>query len=75
MERVMWKPIKRMFCEKAGEEVALEGKYVFPAGFLADQPPRIVAHRCSLGFACNRLEGSSCQWAGTLPGYDPFSLA
>ncbi len=75
MERVMWKPIKRIYCEKAGEEVTLEGKYVFPAAFLPHHPPRIVAHRCSLGFACNQLEGPTCQWAGTLPGHDPFAAA
>ncbi len=73
MERVMWKRIKSIYCEKAGEQVSLEAKYILPATFLPDQPPRIVSHRCSLGFSCNQLEGSTCHWAGTLPGYDPFA--
>lgn len=74
MERVRWTPIRHVFCEKAGAEAALEVKLVYAADFLPDQPPRVIGHRCSLGMQCNELESPTCQWAGTLPGYDPFAL-
>ena len=74
MERTMWKPIRRMFCEKAGAEAALEVRLVYPADFLPDQPPRVAGHRCSLGTDCNHLEAPTCMWAGTLPGFDPFRI-
>jgi hypothetical protein len=74
MERVMWMPIRRMFCEKAGAAAALEVRLVYPAELLPDQPPRVVAHRCSLGLQCNQMESPTCCWAGTLPGFDPFRI-
>jgi hypothetical protein len=73
MAWVMWKPIKEQRCERMDEEVALEARIVYAAEFLPDQPPRILAHRCSKGLECNQMDTPTCIWAGTLPGYDPFA--
>ena len=73
MQRVVWKAVQHRFCEKAKEEVALELRLVYPASILPDQPPRVIGHRCSLGFDCNQLDGPACMWAGTLPDFDPFA--
>lgn len=67
-----WKILKVSYCEQAGEEVALEAELVYPASFLPEQPPRIMAHRCSHGLACNSFQKPGCCWSGTNPGYDPF---
>ena len=67
-----WEIIKVTYCEHAGEEVALEAEIVYAPSNLPDQPPRIIAHRCSRGLACNSAGQPSCCWAGTNPGYDPF---
>ncbi|MEJ2011109.1 MAG: hypothetical protein P8X64_02665 [Anaerolineales bacterium] len=73
MAWVTWKSIKAQRCERIGEQVALEARVVYPAEFLPDQPPRILAHRCSKGLECNQMDSATCVWAGTLPGYDPFA--
>jgi hypothetical protein len=70
-ERI-WEVSKICFCEHAGQEVALEKEVVYPAEFLPDQPPRILARRCSHGLMCNRYAKPTCIWAGTNPDYDPF---
>ena len=67
-----WEVIKVSYCDHAGEEVSLEAEIIYPASYLPEQPPRIVAHRCSRGLACNSFRQASCCWAGTNPGYDPF---
>jgi len=67
-----WQTIKVSYCQRVGHEVSLEAEVVYPSDVMPDQPPRIVAHRCSFGLQCN-LEGTpSCVWAGTNPDYDPF---
>lgn len=72
MDRVIWRPIKAMHCEKVKQDVTLEARVVFPASFLPMQPPRVIAHRCSMGLECNSIDKPGCKWAGTLPDYDPF---
>jgi hypothetical protein len=72
MAYVMWKDLKVHLCDRIGEEVQLQAKVVYPASMLPDTPPRILAHRCSKGMECNLQDRPACQWAGTLPGYDPF---
>jgi hypothetical protein len=67
-----WEVIKISYCEHAGEEVALEAEIVYPATFLPEQAPRIVAHRCSRGLVCNSFNQPGCCWSGTNPSYDPF---
>jgi hypothetical protein len=67
-----WQPVKVCICHHVGEEVALEADVVYPAEWLPEQPPRIIAHRCSHGLACNLDGRPSCVWAGTNPAIDPF---
>jgi hypothetical protein len=67
-----WEVIRVAYCERAEEEVALEADVVYPATFLPEQAPRIYAHRCSRGLACNSFQKSGCCWSGTNPNYDPF---
>lgn len=67
-----WQTIKVRYCHHADAEVELEAQAVYPAEWLPDQPPRILAHRCSHAFACNLDGRPSCVWAGTNPAYDPF---
>lgn len=73
MERIVWKPVKSVYCEKAERDAALEVKVVYPAEILPDQPARVLAHRCSEGLNCNLLDRPTCIWTGTLPGFDPFA--
>lgn len=72
MSHIVWKDMKVCTCEHIGKEVQLQAKIVYPASVLPDSPPRILAHRCSKGIECNQMDRPTCQWAGTLPGYDPF---
>ncbi|MBL6965633.1 MAG: hypothetical protein ISR60_03675 [Anaerolineales bacterium] len=72
MSKKAWEVEKVNYCHHVGKEVALEAEVVYPADWLPDQPPRIVAHRCSEGTACNLDGRGSCVWAGTNPTYDPF---
>jgi hypothetical protein len=67
-----WHPAKTCYCHHVNEEVSLEVEAVYPAEWLPDQPPRLLAHRCSHALQCN-LEGRySCVWSGTNPVIDPF---
>jgi hypothetical protein len=67
-----WQTLKIKYCQHAGVEVGLEAEVVYPAEWLPDQPPRVNAHRCSHGLACNLDGRPSCIWAGTNPVFDPF---
>ncbi|MBE3142505.1 MAG: hypothetical protein IMZ61_01070 [Planctomycetes bacterium] len=67
-----WEPLKIRFCDHAGCDVTLEVEVVYAAGILSDQPPRLLAHRCSNGVECSLEKQASCVWAGTNPAYDPF---
>lgn len=67
-----WQTIKVQHCHHVNREVGLEAQIVYPAEWLPDQPPRILAHRCSHAFACILDGRPSCVWAGTNPSYDPF---
>jgi len=62
-----WKPIKQSFCDHVDDDVFLEVRIIFPAGFLADQPPRIEGHRCSKGMECNSFDRPVCCWEGMQP--------
>ena len=67
-----WQTIKVHHCNHIDEDVAMQANIVFPAEWMPEQPPRILAHRCSRGMDCNLNARPSCIWAGTNPGYDPF---
>jgi len=68
-----WESLKTQYCSRAVTEVSLEAEVVYPSEMLPDQPPRILAHRCSYALACNQFNQATCVWAGTNPGYDPFA--
>jgi len=70
---VEWRPIKETRCDRIGQPVALEARVIYPAEHLPDQPGRLLAHRCSLGFSCNAFDRPACCWSGNWPGYDPFA--
>lgn len=70
-----WETLTIHYCHHAGTEVGFEAQLVYPSEILPDQPPRILAHRCTHAMACNLESRPSCMWAGTNPAYDPFSAA
>ncbi len=71
MAEKIWQVERVKFCEHVGEEVLLENQVVLPAEFLPDQPPRVVAHRCSHGIECNMKEQPACALCGTNPDLNP----
>jgi hypothetical protein len=50
----------------------LETLVVLPSELLPEQPPRIIAHRCSEALDCNGVNKPSCAWCGTNPDYRPL---
>lgn len=72
MTEKSWQSLKVCYCQHVGQDVALEAEVVYPADMLPDQSPRILAHRCSQGMACNQDGRPSCMWAGSNPTFDPF---
>jgi hypothetical protein len=70
---LMWEPVREQYCERVECQVALEAELIYPAEMMPDQPPRVTAHRCSLGMVCNLFDKPTCCWAGTQPGYDPLA--
>ncbi len=66
-----WQVSRIKYCEHVGHEIALEKEVVYPSEHLPDQPPRVVARRCSNGLVCNALEKPGCVWAGTQPDHYP----
>ena len=72
MTEQSWEPVRVIYCQRIGEEVALEVELVYPPEWMPNQDPRIVARRCSRGMECNLDERGSCVWAGTNPVMDPF---
>ena len=71
MAEKIWQVEKIKYCEHVGREVQIENEVVYPAENLPDQPPRIVARRCSNALECNLLEKAACALCGTNPGIDP----
>ena len=67
-----WERIKVLYCQHAAAEAALEVQVVYPPEWFPDQPPRVLAHRCSRAAECNLVGKPSCIWAGTNPVFDPF---
>ena len=56
MANKSWETVKLQYCHHACEDVCLEAEVVYPAEWLPDQPPRVLARRCSHGMNCN-LDG------------------
>ena len=72
MADVVWETVKVQYCHHVDQRVSLQAEVIYPADLLPDQPGRVLAHRCSHGFACNLDGRPSCIWAGTNPAFDPF---
>lgn len=72
MATEQWISIKTIYCKKAEAEASLEFLVVHPDEHMPDQPPRIIARRCSIGNECVIKDGCNCHWTGTNPLYDPF---
>ena len=72
MAEKTWQIEQIKHCEHVGHEVAIENELVFPADHLPDQPPHIIAHRCSNAIECNMMvEHPVCDLCGTNPDVDP----
>jgi hypothetical protein len=67
-----WENLKMCYCERVAAQVSLDIQVVYPEDILPDQPPRVIAHRCSHAMHCNLDDRPSCMWSGTNPAYDPF---
>jgi len=67
-----WQVVKVRYCHHVNQDVSFEAEVIYPAEFLPDTAPRVIAHRCSHAFSCNLDGRPSCIWAGTNPSYDPF---
>ncbi len=72
MTEKIWETVKVCFCQRVEQQVALEAEVVYPAEWLPDQAPRVLAHRCSKGTDCNLDGRVACLWAGSNPAFDPF---
>jgi hypothetical protein len=72
MTEKTWETEKICYCQHVNQQVALQAEVVFPAEWLPDQAPRILAHRCSKGLECNLDDRAACLWAGSNPAFDPF---
>jgi hypothetical protein len=72
MSEKSWETVKIQYCQHIDKKVGLQAQVVYPPDIMPEQPPRILAHRCSHGAACNLDGRPSCVWAGTNPAYDPF---
>lgn len=71
MAQKMWQISKVSYCEHVGQEVALEVEVVYPAEQLPDQPPHVIAHRCSKALECNKLDKMACAYCFTNPDQIP----
>lgn len=71
MAQKQWYVSKICYCEHVGHEIALETQVVLPAEHLPEQPPRVMAHRCSSALECNATDKPTCAWCGTNPDYYP----
>ena len=71
MAEKIWKIEKVKHCEHVGHEIKIENQVVYPAENLPDQPPRVIARRCSNALECNAVEKAACVLCGTNPNLDP----
>ncbi len=71
MAQKKWQISKIRYCEHVGHEIFLEAQVVCPPEQLPDQPPHVVAHRCSNAIECNMVDKAVCAWCGTNPDYRP----
>lgn len=73
MAQKSWKPVKVRYCDRVDSDVTYEIQVMNAPDIMPDQPPRILARRCSKGMECNVANHPGCFWSGTNPLYDPFA--
>jgi hypothetical protein len=71
MAQKEWQVEKVHYCEHVGQAIALEVELVYPADHLPDQPPHVVAHRCSKALECNQQDKMVCSYSFTNPDLKP----
>jgi len=71
MAQKKWQIEKVHYCEHVGQEVDLEVQVVYPADHLPDQPPHVMAHRCSKALECNQVDKLVCSYCFTNPDLKP----
>ena len=71
MAQRQWQVQKVHYCEHVEQNVALEVHVVYPADHLPDQPPHVIAHRCSKALECNSLDKMVCSYSFTNPDLKP----
>ena len=71
MAQKKWQISNVRYCEHVAQEITLETQVVYPPEHLPDQPPRILARRCSNGLECNQIEKMVCAYCGTNPDIRP----
>ena len=71
MAQKQWQVEKVHYCEHVEQVVALEVEVVYPADHLPDQPPHVIAHRCSKALECNELDQMVCAYCFTNPDVKP----
>jgi hypothetical protein len=57
-----WRAGKQTHCEVMDEKVTLQSRLAFAADNLPDQPPRVLAHRCSSAENCDHFDQNKCPW-------------
>jgi hypothetical protein len=71
MAQKQWQVEEVRYCEHVGQEVDLEVEVVYPADYLPDQPPHVIAHRCSKALECNQHDKMVCAYCFTNPAQNP----
>ena len=71
MAQKKWQVSKVRYCEHVGQVVALEVQVVLPADQIPDQPPHVIAHRCSKAMECNKVDKIVCAYCFTNPNANP----
>lgn len=72
MAKKVWQVKRVKYCEHVGQDIALENEVVYPSEHLPDQPPRVLASRCSKAIECNlQFDKPVCDYCGTNPGIEP----
>ena len=72
MAQKQWYVSMVLYCEHVGHEVDLETEVVLPSEYLPEQPPRIIARRCSNAIDCNGSNKPPCAWYATNTDYRPM---
>jgi hypothetical protein len=67
MAQKKWQVERVHYCEHVGQAIALEVQVVYPADHLPDQPPHVIAHRCSKALECNQVDKPTCSYCFTNP--------